>query len=135
MLTAFLNVTFLEFNIDWFENILYVCCKYFVSDPTLLFLELFFRNISLECQNKKTLKFSQTFKNLFDDKKLNVRIVLWIQFYLGVGVFVVAKLLRALIRPFFKCQSETLNFHPLTLNQIANVFLHRTSWFFFSFKK
>ena len=76
MLTAFLNVTFLEFNIDWFENILYVCCKYFVSDPTLLFLELFFRNISLECQNKKTLKFSQTFKNLFDDKKLNVRIVL-----------------------------------------------------------
>ena len=31
------------------------------------------------------------------------------------------------VRPFFKCQSETLNFHPLTLNQFAHVFLHRTS--------
>ena len=32
----------------------------------------------------------------------------------------------SILRPFFKCQSETLNFHPLTLNQVANGFLHRT---------
>ena len=34
-----------------------------------------------------------------------------------------------LLRPFFKCQSETLNFHSLTLNQFANGFLHRNPWF------
>ena len=39
-------------------------------------------------------------------------------------------LVRNHLGHFFKCQSETLNFHPLDLNQFANGFLHRTSWFF-----
>ena len=35
----------------------------------------------------------------------------------------------------FKCQSETFNFHPLNLNQIANgFFLHRALCFFFYLK-
>ena len=33
---------------------------------------------------------------------------------------------NTLLKPLFKYQSETLNFHPLTLNQIANGFLHCT---------
>ena len=40
---------------------------------------------------------------------------------------------NTLLKPLFKYQSETLNFHPLTLNQIANGFLHCTLWIF-SFK-
>ena len=39
-----------------------------------------------------------------------------------------------IFRPLFKCQSEAFNFHPLTLNQIANGFLHRTLWFLFPSK-
>ena len=39
-----------------------------------------------------------------------------------------------IVRPFLKCQSETLTFHPLTLNQFANVFLHRSLCFFFHLK-
>ena len=42
--------------------------------------------------------------------------------------------IQILIRPFFKCQSKTLNFQPLTLNQIANSFFASYSLLFFHLK-